>query len=112
MNTSQMTDLDLIYNKEFSSSNRREEIQRRSEFTPRFSRKLLSLGLEHYYRVPQYKNIKPEQIRHLTDYELLLIDIDETNFDAWKKEYETRNRLDNIDFRGCYLTRKEFNVRR
>lgn len=53
--------------------------------------------------------MKPEHIRHLTDNELLLIDVDETNFDAWKKEYEARNRLQDTNVRDSYLTRKEFN---
>jgi len=109
MNTRQMTDLDLVYWWEHSKHCHREEVLRRAEFVPRYVRHILSLGLEYYYRVLRYKNIKPEQIRHLTDNELLLLDVDEANFDAWKKEFEARDRLGKTNVRNSYLTRKEFN---
>jgi len=108
MNPSQMTDLDLIYSK-VTWQIRQEEALKRAETVSKYIRKLLSLGIEYYYRVPRYQNIKPEQIKHLTDHELLIINIDETNFNAWKKEFEARNRMPSASFKNFYLTRKEFN---
>jgi hypothetical protein len=55
--------------------------------------------------------IKPEELKHLTDSELCLVNLDSYDLvKAWKKEYEKRNRLPNLSFDNYYLTREEFNA--
>jgi hypothetical protein len=117
MNPSQMTDLDLIYCRDQSGQFNREEVLTRSKFVPKYVRKLLSLSLEHYYRVPQYKQMKPELIKHLTDTELMLCDLNGANDQetsalvrAWHKEHEKRNRLPNYKATYC-LDRNYINQR-
>jgi hypothetical protein len=55
--------------------------------------------------------IKPNELRHLTDSELCLVNLDSYDLvKAWKKEYEKRNRLPYLNFDNYFLTREEFNA--
>lgn len=54
--------------------------------------------------------MKPELFRHLTDSELILVALTtEAHLQAFKKEFELRNKLSGLNFKNFYLTRKEFN---
>lgn len=53
--------------------------------------------------------IKPEELKHLTDTEFVLVNLDTYELiQAWNKELEKRNRLEGFVFKS-YLTREEFN---
>lgn len=54
--------------------------------------------------------IKPEELRHLTDTEFVLVNLESYELiQAWNKELEKRNRLEGFNF-NSYLTREEFNA--
>jgi hypothetical protein len=54
--------------------------------------------------------MKPELLKHLTDHELLLVNLlTAEECAAWKKEFELRDELTTTDFKNYYLTREEFN---
>jgi len=54
--------------------------------------------------------MKPELLRHLTDTEFVLVNLDSYELiEAWNKELQKRNRLEGFVFTS-YLTREEFNA--
>lgn len=103
----QMTDSELVFtnpDKFYSGTSefRRELVKRQIRSASTFSR--------YQYKYSKSYEVKPEELRHLTDSEFVLVNLDTYELiQAWNKELEKRNRLAKFNFKS-YLTREEFNA--